>query len=132
MVSALYVQKNTIYQSLGIDCWDELRDARLFPGGNPVIAHPPCRLWARMKHLSTAPLEEKELALIAISQVRKNGGVLEHPRTSSLWPTWLPYPGVIDAYGGYSICVNQHWWGHRAEKKRCFISLGLGKGIYPQ
>jgi hypothetical protein len=131
-VSVLYVQEKSIYKTLGMDCWDEERDARLFPGGNPVVAHPPCRLWSRMRGLSTAPASEKTLALLAIDQVRKNGGVLEHPASSTLWPTWLPLPGKgVDHYGGYSISVNQHWWGHKAEKKTFLYIVGVSMAELP-
>ena len=41
-VSALYIDRKGPYPLiLGDDrCWDELRDARLYAGAGPVIAHP--------------------------------------------------------------------------------------------
>lgn len=42
MVSVLYVRNDSVYKELDVDCWDIERDARKWPGGNPVVAHPPC------------------------------------------------------------------------------------------
>ena len=48
MVAALFVETNGIYFGLpNIDPWDKQRDARLYPGPHPVIAHPPCERWGR-------------------------------------------------------------------------------------
>lgn len=42
-VAALYVQTNGVYFGLDdVDPWDEKRDARLYDGPWPVVAHPPC------------------------------------------------------------------------------------------
>ena len=47
-VSALYVQRGGVYWDVpGVDPWDEERDARLYTGPNPVVAHPPCQRWGR-------------------------------------------------------------------------------------
>ncbi len=49
--------------------------------------------------------------------MRKFGGVLEHPAGSALWPDQdLPLPQYRDAFGGFTLVISQHWWGHRAEK----------------
>ena len=43
MIAALYVERDGIYYGLpDVDPWDEARDARLYPGPHPVVAHPPC------------------------------------------------------------------------------------------
>lgn len=47
-IAALYVQRNGIYWNRpDIDAWDEQRDARLYDGPLPVVAHPPCQRWGR-------------------------------------------------------------------------------------
>lgn len=33
-------------------------------------------------------------------------------------------PGQRDAYGGWSLCVPQLWWGHRAEKMTLLYIVG--------
>jgi len=54
MISALYVETNGCYFNLpDVDPWDEQREARLYNGPNPVIAHPPCQRWGRFWHGST-------------------------------------------------------------------------------
>ena len=48
MIAALYVAKGGCYFGLeGVDPWDEARDARLYAGPWPVVAHPPCQRWGR-------------------------------------------------------------------------------------
>src|SRR5258708_3804871 len=48
-VAALYVDPNGVYASLpGVEVWDEARDARLYAGPWPVVAHPPCARWCRL------------------------------------------------------------------------------------
>jgi hypothetical protein len=118
MISVLYAARDSIYKTIpGIDVWDVDRNALNWPGGNPGIFHPPCRLWSRwMRHFSKAPEEEKNLALWSVEKVRENGGVIEHPACSLLWDeARLPLPGSSDKWG-LSIAVYQQWFGHKAQK----------------
>ena len=123
-VSALFVRKDSIYKELGVDCWDMERNALNWPGGNPVIAHPPCRAWGQLSHMAKPRIGEKELAFFAIDMIRKYGGVVEHPRASRLWPEYLPTPGQVDKFGGYSISVDQFCWGHKAKKSTLLYIVG--------
>jgi hypothetical protein len=116
-VSVLFARSDSIYKTLGCDVWDEERNALNFKGGSPVVAHPPCRLWSQMRQFSTAPESEKYLAIWAVEQVRKNGGVLEHPASSGLWKAAnLPEPGKRDSFGGFTLVISQWWFGHKADK----------------
>jgi len=81
--AVLYASKKSVWKTFPeADVYDEDRDARTFPGGLPVIAHPPCRLWCRMAALSKALASEKFCFWHALAMVRENGGILEHPRFS--------------------------------------------------
>jgi hypothetical protein len=132
MISVLFTQKNSIYNSLGVDCWDIDRDARNWPGGNPIVAHPPCRAWGKLKGFAKPRPDEKQLAHFSISQIRKFGGVLEHPAESSLWKEAnLPKPGKIDPFGGFSICIDQFWFNHKAKKKTLLYICGIAKNELP-
>src|SRR6185437_10212508 len=125
-IAALYVRKDSVYKDLGCDCWDADRDARLYPGPMPVVAHPTCRAWGRLRQFSKPRPDEKELAIKAVRQVREWGGALEHPATSSLWKEMpLPMPGEIDMWGGFTICVDQFWWGHKAQKRTFLYICGI-------
>ena len=118
MISVLFAARDSVYKTLpDIDVWDEERDALKWPGGNPGIFHPPCRLWSKwMRHFAKAAPKEKELALWSVEQVRRYGGVLEHPACSMLWKqASLPLPGRRDRCG-LSIALRQQWFGHKAEK----------------
>jgi hypothetical protein len=43
VIAALFVETNGIYYNRpNVDPWDEARDARLYEGPWPVVAHPPC------------------------------------------------------------------------------------------
>lgn len=125
-IAALYVRTDTIYKTLGADCWDIERDARNYQGPNPVIAHPPCRAWGRLRRMAKPRPGEKECGLHAAEMVRKWGGTLEHPRASSLWKAAaLPRPGEPpDDHGGFTVDVNQAWFGHRAEKRTWIYICG--------
>ena len=115
-VAALYIDPRGPYPKLAdVDCWDEKRDARKYPGPYPIVAHPPCGPWGSLANFSR---QDPALALCAVEQVRRFGGVLEHPRGSRLWPALgLPRPGELpDAYGGITLLVRQVDWGHVAEK----------------
>lgn len=129
----LFTQKKSIYNSLGCDCYDEKRNALNYMGSEPVIAHPPCRLFSRMRGLSTAKMSEKDLAYWAVDLIRKNGGVLEHPYLSKLWSEKniiMPGQGV-DEYGGFSLDVNQVWFGHKAIKRTWLYIVGIDPGSIP-
>jgi hypothetical protein len=133
MISILFAARNSVYKTIpGLDVWDEERDALNWPGGNPGIFHPPCRLWSRLAHMSTAPESEKELAFWSVEQVRKWGGVLEHPALSKLWDkARLPFPERRDQYG-FTILIDQFWFGHRARKPTLLYVCGTIKSNLPQ
>ena len=96
-VSALFVEKHGIYSELGVDLWDMERDARLYRGPNPVVAHPPCKRWGR--YWGGGPSAKVKRILgddegcfaAALFAVRTYGGVLEHPEASHAW-RWFGLP----------------------------------------
>lgn len=133
MISVLFTQKNSIYEKLGMDCWGIERNALNWPGGNAIIAHPPCRSWGNYAHLAKPRPGEKDLAVWAIGQVRQWGGILEHPKRSKLWPTYLPEPGQEpDQFGGWTLYINQHWFGHKAQKSTYLYIVGIEPGQIPE
>lgn len=126
-VAVLFARRDSIYKTLpDCDVYDIDRDARTYAGGVPVVAHPPCRAWGRLSHMAKPRHDEKELARWAVAQVRMYGGVLEHPAGSALWKDQnLPEPGAgRDAYGGWTLTISQHWFGHRAEKMTRLYIVG--------
>lgn len=135
-VAALYVDERGPYMKMeGVDPWPESRDARNYAGPWPVVAHPPCGPWGSLSHLShqvNSPKGgphgyDKALAPIALEQVRRWGGVLEHPAGSKLWVhCGLPMPGQLpDAFGGITIAVEQVDFGHVARKKTWLYLVGV-------
>ena len=132
-VAALYVDPRGPYPKMpGVECWDEARDARLYAGPHPVVAHPPCGPWGRLARMCRR--QPRELAPIGVQQVRRWGGVLEHPAGSRLWTECgLPLPGELpDAWGGVTIEVNQVDWGHVAEKRTWLYLVGCRPARYPR
>ena len=96
MVAVLFARRDSVYKSLGVDVFDADRDARTFNGTCPVIAHPPCRMWGRYHHKAKGSSDEAELARFAVRTLRRNGGILEHPHGSKLWPDMcLPLPDAL-------------------------------------
>lgn len=132
-VAVLFARADSVYKTMPeCDVYDIERDARTWPGGCPVVAHPPCRAWGQMSHMAKPRHDEKDLARFAVAMVREWGGVLEHPRNSRLWPDQgLPEPGQRDAHGGWTLGISQHWWGHRAEKLTKLYIVGVEPAEIP-
>ena len=83
-----------------------------------MIAHPPCRNYSALKHLATG--DDSDCAPRANrSRCACGACCLEHPATSTLWnKCGLPGPGELpDAWGGFTVVVNQSDWGHPARKR---------------
>lgn len=127
MIAVLFARQDSVYKSIeGCDVYDIERDARRWAGGCPVVAHPPCRAWGRLRQFANPRPDEKDLALFAVARVREFGGVLEHPACSTLWPAaGLPAPGDVDAFGGWTFPIVQSWFGHRADKKTWIYVVGI-------
>jgi len=133
-VTILFARKDSIYKTLtGVDVYDIERDALKYNGGNPIVAHPPCRTWGRYSHWATrAEPGEHELAPWTVDKIRKNGGVLEHPCASKLWYDYdLPKPGWKDKFGGWTLQVYQWWWGHPCEKNTWLYICGVNSKCIP-
>lgn len=133
-VAVLFARSDSNYKSMPTaDVWDAERDARRWPGGAPVVAHPPCRAWGRLRHFAKPRPDEKALALFAVEQVRAWGGVLEHPAHSTLWAAaGMPKPGHRDDFGGWTLPIRQCDWGHKAEKKTWLYIVGIGPDDLPE
>ena len=126
MIAALYIDPKGPYPKLpGVDCWDSSRDARLYDGPYPIVAHPPCGPWGRLRHLYRG--NEHDCAPRCAEQVRRFGGVLEHPAGSKLWEHCaLPPPGsTTGLFWDYTVEVDQVEWGHVARKRTWLYLVGV-------
>ena len=127
-IAALFVDRLGAYAGLpDVDLWDETRDARLYPGPHPVVAHPPCSRWCRLAGLVEARWGHKKgddggCFASALESVRRWGGVLEHPAHSDAWIAFgLSEPprggGWLGTLCGGAVCnVEQGRYGHPAKK----------------
>jgi hypothetical protein len=125
-VAVLFARADSVYKTLpNVDVYDAERDARTYDGPHPVVAHPPCRSWASLRHGAKPRADERNLARLAVALVREFGGVLEHPQFTTLWKAQgLPEGQERDQYGGWTLYVQQHWWGHRAQKRTRLYVVG--------
>ncbi len=84
MIAALYVATGGVYYDpalTDVDPWDAQRDARLYAGPHPVVAHPPCSRWCRLAGLVEARWGHKRgedggCFAAALASVRTWGGGL--------------------------------------------------------
>lgn len=134
MIAALFVAKGGCYFGLpDVDPWDEARDARLYEGPHPVVAHPPCGPWgvfARQGKTLRKLGDDDGCFASALASVRLWGGVLEHPKLSTAWQRHgLPRPnetgGWTSAFGdaGWSCEVLQGEYGLRCPKPTWLYSV---------
>ena len=132
-VAALYVDPKGVYAGLpDVDVWDEARDARLYAGPWPVVAHPPCKSWSIMGQCRPEIVrgEDGGCFWAALRAVRTFGGVLEHPAYTHAWKHFgLPTP----THEGWSrtlfeegwVCeIDQFRYGHRANKRTWLYYIG--------
>jgi hypothetical protein len=137
VIAALYVQKDGAYANLpNVEVWDEERDARLYAGPHPVVAHPPCSRWCRLAGLVEARWGHKRgddggMFEAALASVREWGGVLEHPAYSDAWAKYginkPPRHGgwiAADFVGGWTCHVEQGRYGHPAKKATWLYAHG--------
>lgn len=137
MIAALFVETNGCYFGLpDVDPWDIRRDARLYMGPHPVVAHPPCQRWGRFWHGSTRKPHQFNLGddagmfEAALNSVRRFGGVLEHPADSHAWRAFgIAAPKrhagwqFADDHGGMTCYVEQGHYGHFSRKPTWLYSV---------
>lgn len=139
MIAALFVETNGIYfDREDVDPWDLKRDARKYDGPFAIVGHPPCQRFGRYWH--GGPSAKKKLFIgtddgcfkAALRAVRTWGGVLEHPEASHAWRLF----GIVkpprkggwvraDDFGGYTCCVEQGHYGHRARKATWLYAVDI-------
>lgn len=142
MVAALFVETDGCYFGLpNVDPWPIERDARCYHGPLPVVAHPPCARWGRYWGGAPWQKERKKLGddggcfASALYDVRRYGGVLEHPEASHAWRHfglnapprcggWVPADHIL-GYQGWTCCVEQGHYGHRARKATWLYAHGV-------
>ena len=149
-VAALFVANPGCYIGLpDVDPWDVTRDARLYAGPHPVVAHPPCQLWVNFAALNfkryggehNRPGNDGGCFASALASVRRWGGVLEHPAGSNAWDRFgLSRPSRAAGWqaseerggpdraglwdGGYVCEVWQSAYGHAARKRTWLYYVG--------
>lgn len=141
MIAALFVQDGGCYFGLqGVDPWPESRDARNYKASYPVVAHPPCQLWGALASVNykrwggehNRPGNDSGCFASALENVRRCGGVLEHPAKSRAFAAHgLPKPTghgwqKTDC-GGWVCEVWQSAYGHRARKATWLYYYGKNK-----
>lgn len=138
-VAALFVAQPGCYFGVaGVDPWPKERDARSYSDSHPVVAHPPCERWGR--YWGGAPSTWPRLKLgddqgcfaAALASVRRCGGILEHPEGSHAWRHFglnlPPRSGgwvAADWEGGWTCCIEQGHFGHRARKATWLYAKGV-------
>lgn len=138
LIAALYVDPRGVYAGVpGVDAWGATRDARLYAGPHPVVAHPPCHLWVNLACVNfkryggehNRPGNDGGCFKAALASVRQWGGVLEHPAFSRAWAAHgLTAPrgvGWLQAGPREWVCeVWQSAYGHKARKRTWLLYVG--------
>ena len=137
-VAVLFADPRGTYSNVdGVDIWGEDRDARLYDGPYPVVAHPPCARWCRLAGLVEARWgykrgEDGGCFASALKSIRTHGGVLEHPAYTDAWaahglnrpPTGGKWVNA-DLVGGWTCYVEQSRYGHPAKKATWIYAHGV-------
>jgi hypothetical protein len=99
---------------------------------------PPCERWGRYWSGGPSARVRRQLGddggcfASALAAVRRWGGVLEHPEASHAWRAHGLIPplkrggwSVADDLGGWTCCVEQGHYGHRARKATWLYARGV-------
>lgn len=146
MIAALFVKRGGAYYGLdGVDPWDEERNARLYDGPWPVVAHPPCQRWGKMwagqplwiKRTGQRKIKGDDAGCFksAFASLKRVGGILEHPWGSYAWPHfgirvppraggWVRSGDLLGDHGVWTCCVEQGRYGHYARKPTLLVAVG--------
>lgn len=144
MIAALFVDPRGPYPKIeGVDCWPKERNAMLYAGPHPVVAHPPCHLWVNLAAVNfkryggehNRPGNDGGMFEFALRAVRTYGGVLEHPAGSNAFrkfgidvmPAYTRWVSVDHDLGGgdaYTCEVWQSAYGHKARKRTWLYFVG--------
>ncbi len=109
MIAVLCALEKSFYKTLpDLEVYDKQRNAYTFNLDIPVIAHPPCQQWSRLKSFAKFDREEKDLAFFCLEKIKKNGGILEHPAGSSFFKEAGIKP---------TISIDQSWFGFSCRKR---------------
>lgn len=135
-VAALYVDPvaGPYPDLIGLEqCWGLERDAKTYPGPGAVIAHPPCGPWGSFRW--NCSKQDPGAGPFAVTQVRRFGGVLEHPAFSTLWKECdLPLPlgpPFLFCPAEFTIQVDQCRWGHPCRKRTWLFFSGIDPAKIP-
>lgn len=113
------------------------RDARLYAGPHPVVAHPPCGRWCRLAAFVESRYPRHRQGkdggcfAAALAAVRQWRGVLEHPAYSGAWDAFGLLPPCEcrydwrgpDKLGGWTTRVELGRYGHPARKPTCLYAV---------
>lgn len=144
MIAALYVEHGGVYYGIeGVEPWGlPERDARLYAGPWPVVAHPPCHLWTNLAAVNfkryggehNRPGNDGGCFNAALKAVWQFGGVLEHPAESRAWEAFgLLKPSRkrgwthFVRHGEWDTWVCEVWqsaYGHKARKRTWLYYVG--------
>lgn len=136
-VAALFVEQDGVYAGLPkVHVWDQARDARLYEGPWPAVAHPPCARWSRLAGFTEARFglrrgEDGGCFESALESVRRFGGVLEHPaHTAAFAKFGLPKPSTWHGWcltldGGAVCYVEQGRYGLPVKKATWLYAYGV-------
>lgn len=153
-IAALYVATGGPYFNLeGVRAFDEEDDARMYMGPHPIVAHPPCQRYGRFwkgqpgnikKGIVERKGDDQGCFKSALFDVRRWGGVIEHPENSNAWEMFdLQKPpregGWIksDGDGGWTCRVEQGQYGHYCPKPTWLYAVGVNPlpelrwGVHP-
>ena len=151
-IAALYVATGGPYYNLpGVMPHDLDDDARMYQGPHPVVAHPPCQRWGRFWKGQPGNIARGKVERLgddggcfkaALFDVRRWGGVLEHPEGSHAWQMFgLRKPpragGWVKADDhGWTCRVEQGQYGHYCPKPTWLYAVRTARpelrwGVHP-
>lgn len=130
-IAVLYARQDSIYKNYDLEVFDSVRNAYNYTGSAPVICHPPCRAWSRLRSFSKHDLSELGTAFHAFTLVKQNGGVFEHPSSSLFFKKYILSQKSNFQHKEFVVGVDQSWFGHKAKKNTWLFVSGISHADLP-